>query len=156
MKNKRGIAKNNFRADGGKAWNPGKVEFIGKRGSREAAPKAAEARRRMIEEQAEDMKKKDTAPVHFAEAVADQQAGSNTPGHLTDTVVNDYMGGSNAAAKQADAYKGVFDSIKAGRTADKKGSVAAEARRRMIEREEGGHPDSGRDKADRRAYPRHE
>ena len=72
MKNKRGIAKNNFRADGGKAWNPGKVEFIGKRGSREAAPKAAEARRR------------------------------------------------------------------------------------MIEREEGGHPDSGRDKADRRAYPRHE
>lgn len=148
MRNKRGIARKNFRADGGRVWKPATRK-------KEAAPEATEARRRMIEEQGEEMNRKNAAPVHFAEEVADQQARMETPGHLTNTVVNDYIGGSDAAAKQAKAYGGVFESIKAGRTKDKKGSLADEARRRMIEREEA-HPDTGRDKANRRAYPKHE
>lgn len=151
MKN-RGRAIGNFRADSSKAWNPGKMEFIGKRGHR--TKEADEARRRMIEEQTHHMRQKAEAPIHFEGAIRNQQEGKGTPGLLTENVVNDYMGGRDAAARQAEAYEGVFDSIRAGRTADKKGGVAGEARRRMIEREGGGHPDAGRDNADRRAYPR--
>lgn len=42
MRNKRGIARKNFRADGGRVWKPATRK-------KEAAPEATEARRRMIE-----------------------------------------------------------------------------------------------------------
>lgn len=144
---KRGIARKGFRMDGGRPWNP-KTRLTGKN-----KPGALEARQRMIEEQAEDEERKCNAPVHFAEEVAEQQKKGAVPGSLTDEVVNEYMGGKYAAAEQAKAYSDYFENVKAGRSTEPKGSLAAAARQRMIDRDEERHPDGGRDKADRRAYP---
>lgn len=81
-------------------------------------------------------------------------------GSLTDSVVRDVLGGNMAAANQAEAYGDVIGNIKAGKgTRGKAGNLADAARNRMIERDseknrgEDKHPDKGRDKADRRAYP---
>ena len=62
---------------------------------------------------------------------------------------------------QANEYRGIIDNIKAGgRTGEQSGSLAAAAREKMINRqggndntENGGHPDTGKDRANRRAYP---
>lgn len=147
MRNKRGIARKGFRMDAGRPWKP-KARIDSKN-----KPESAEARQRMIEEQAEDAEREKNAPVHFADAVAEQQKKGITPQSLTDEVVNDYMGGKYAAAEQAAAYRDFFENVKAGRTTDPKGSLAEAARQRMIDRDEEGHPDSGKDKANRRAYP---
>lgn len=144
---KRGIARKGFRMDGGRPWNPQN------RPTGKNKPGALEARQRMIEEQAEDEERKCNAPIHLAEEVAEQQEKGSMPGSLTDEVVNEYMGGKYAAAKQAKAYKDYFENVKAGRNTDPECSLAAEARQRMIERDKEGHPDGGRDKANRRAYP---
>ena len=80
--------------------------------------------------------------------------------NITDRVVNELMGGSRAAENQANAYRDILDNIKAGgRTGEPSGSFAAAARERMIDRqggnddtENGGHPDTGKDRANRRAY----
>lgn len=78
---------------------------------------------------------------------------------LTDAVV-EQIGGNNAAIKQVDAYNKLLNDLREGkRTTEPQGSLAAIARERMIERQEETskndekHPDIGRDKARRKAYP---
>ena len=159
MSKKRGIARGSFRMDGCRLWKnfDSIVGQIGKRGKPQkenfAVSKAAEARKQMIEKD-EEKERAIQAPVKFAAAVAEQQKKGYTSGSLTDEVVNDYMGGKYAAAEQAKAYRDYIENVKAGRTTEPKGSLAAEARQRMIDRDEEGHPDIGRDKANRRAYPK--
>lgn len=78
---------------------------------------------------------------------------------LTDQIVSE-LGGSRAAEYQTNGYEALLDRIKNGN--DENGcSLAATARRRMIDRQggndgtdNGGHPDIGNDKANRRAYPK--
>ncbi len=135
--NKRGIAKGKFRADGGNVWSGRK--------------KAETARNNMIDRENSGKEKPKTAKDARKAMIERQEAG--TPESLTNSVVNDYMGGSDAAAKQSKAYQGVIDSIKAGKTAHEKGSLADAARNRMIERDAEGHPDIGRDRGKRKAYP---
>jgi|GEM_PF-6712088 hypothetical protein len=79
---------------------------------------------------------------------------------LTDSIVNDVMGGSRAAENQAKAYENIIGNIKAGKgTAATAGNMATAARERMIDRDNeknrcgNEHPDKGQDKANRRAYP---
>ena len=78
---------------------------------------------------------------------------------LTDQIVRE-LGGSRAAEYQAKEYQALLDRIKDGNV-EKVGSPAEAARRRMINRqggnddtENGGHPDIGKDRANRRAYPK--
>lgn len=80
---------------------------------------------------------------------------------LTDSIVRDVIGGSMAAEKQSRAYQGIIDNIKKGKhTSEPEGSMADEARERMIERDSmknrgiQEHPDIGRDNANRKAYPK--
>lgn len=148
---KRGLASGNFRMDSGRRWDAKQEEN---------QPNALKARERMLEKDAENKKRAMNAPVHFAEAVAEQQARRLTPQSLTDQVVADFMGGFNAAEKQAKAYQEVIDNFKNGKGArEPQGSLAAAARSRMIERHEQNSqraekcPDIGRDKANRKAYP---
>lgn len=73
---------------------------------------------------------------------------------MMDDIVNDYMGGSDAAAKQAKAYENLLQELKAGgKHHEQAGSAAEAARARMIERDNKKHPDIGRDRANRYAYP---
>lgn len=78
---------------------------------------------------------------------------------ITDAVVNDYMGGSDGAAKQAKEYEALLKDIKEGKgVRERKGSLADAARSRMIERQAGNKKattggDIGRDRANRQAYP---
>ena len=140
---KRGIAIGNFRADSIK-WDA--LEVLSK-------PNAPKARERMAE-----------GPKSLTEAVAEQQKRLENQGSLTDQVVNDFMGGSRAAEYQANAYQGIIDGIKAGKTTaeamEPAGSLAGAARKRMIEREQkqsrdnDDYPDIGMDRANRRAYPK--
>jgi hypothetical protein len=130
---KRGTAIGNFRMDGGRRWDAGK---------RTNQPNAPKARAKMSE-----------GPHSLTEAVTEQQS-------LTDEIVRDFMGGNNAAANQARAYSDIMENIKAGKgTREAVGSLAAAARKRMIERDEEKNrftdetPDIGKDKANRRAYP---
>lgn len=137
-----GIAIGNMRLDGIRMQDVGK-----------GRPKAKEARERLIDGEA------------MGEAVADQQKRLaneyGTGGSLTDALVKE-LGGSRTAENQANAYRGIIGNIKAGgRTGEPSGSLAEQARERMIDRqggnddtENGGHPDTGKDKADRRAYPK--
>ena len=109
MKVGRGYARGNFRADS-VDWNP-PLEEIRHDGG------AAEARRRMLERM--------------------ERENAESGASLTEQVVRDYMGGRNAAANQEAAYRALFDRIKTtGKTADNGNTCAAEARRRMIERQE--------------------
>ncbi len=80
---------------------------------------------------------------------------------LTDSIVHDIMGGSLAAVKQSNAYGELIENIKKGeRTSEPAGSMANASRERMIERDSlkyrgiQEHPDLGRDKANRKAYPK--
>lgn len=130
---RKGSARGAFRMDESRRWNID--DKLNK-------PNAPAARRRMAE-----------GAHSLTEVVAQQQMS------LTDQVVNEFMGGSNAAANQARAYGEVMDNFKYGRGAkEPTGSLAEAARRHMIEREEKKQdpdetPDIGRDKARRRAYP---
>jgi hypothetical protein len=125
---KRGIAKKEFRVDAGVFYDPfgtlGMKQTKRKRMT-ENRPQAAAARERMT----------------------DRQEENESP--FMDSIVDDYMGGRDAASKQAASYEQLFDDIKTG----KYNTLAAAARERMISRENGGHPDIGRDRANRRAYP---
>lgn len=125
----KGKANGNYRLDSGRKWTA--KEKIDQ-------PTADKAREKMIARENKDS--------------------------LTDDVVNDYMGGKNAAQHQANAYEKLLKSIKSGRgSREPEGSLADAARERMKERNRsknrevgennnGGHPDIGRDKANRRAY----
>lgn len=140
---KRGIAIGNFRADG-RNWDVAERIF---------QPNAPKARERMAER-----------PKSLYGAVADQQKRMEDKGSLTDQVVNEFMGGSRAAEYQANAYQGIIDGIKSGKNTAEAGAVvgnlADTARKCMIEREQdrsrdnGNHPDIGRDKANKMAYPK--
>ena len=84
-----------------------------------------------------------------------------TGGSLTDTLVKE-LGGGKMAENQTNACKNLINNIKAGGgTGELDGDLAAAARKRMIDRqgsngdtENGGHPDMGKDRANRRAYPK--
>ena len=142
VKARAGVAIGNMRLDGIR------MQDIGK-----GRPKAKEARERLIDGEA------------MGGAVADQQKRLadkyGTGGSLTDALVKE-LGGSRTAENQANAYQGIIDNIKAGgRTGEPSGSLAAAAREKMINRqggnddtENGGHPDIGKDRANRRAYPK--
>lgn len=141
VKTRAGVAIGNMRLDGIR------MQDIGK-----GRPKAKEARERLIDGEA------------MGGAVADQQKWLvdkyGTCGSLTDALVKE-LGGIRMAENQANSYRGIIDNIKAGgRTKDPSGSLAADARKRMIDRqsgnddtENGGHSDIGKDRANRRAYP---
>lgn len=75
---------------------------------------------------------------------------------LTDEVVKDYMGGRDAAARQAREYESLIKDIKSGKKhSHGSNSLAEAARERMIERQEQNsrYVDVGMDRANRRAYP---
>ena len=134
VKARAGVAIGNMRLDGIR------MQDIGK-----GRPKAKEARERLIDGEA------------MGEAVADQQERLadkyGTGGSLTDALVKE-LGGSRTAENQANAYQGIFDNIKAGgRTGEPSGSLSAAARERIIDRQ-GGNDDTGKDRANRRAYPK--
>lgn len=129
-----GIVIGNMRFDSISPQNLGK----GLRNLLESEPQAKKARERM------------------------KEYGTN--GSLTDAIVRE-LGGNRAAENQANAYHELLDGIKAGKTTSESGetagSLAEQARKKMIERqgsnddtENGGHPDIGRDKANRQAYPK--
>ena len=140
IKKAAGAAIGNMRFDGIR------VQDVGK-----GRPQAQKARERLIDGEV------------IGEAIADQQkriedkygAGCS----LTDAIVKD-LGGSRAAEYQAKEYQALLDRIKDGNL-EKVGSPAEAARQRMIDRqcgnddtENGGHPDIGKDMANRRAYPK--
>lgn len=81
-------------------------------------------------------------------------------GGLTDSIVHEVMGGSLTAEKQRKEYSELIDNIKKGKcTIGPSGSMADAARERMIGRDsmrnriEPDHPDIGKDRANRKAYP---
>ena len=142
VKARAGVAIGNMRLDGIRMQDVGK-----------GRPKAKEARERLIDGKA------------MGEAIADQQKRLadkyGIGGGLTDALVKE-LGGSRTAENQANAYRGIIDNIKAGgRTGEPSGSLSAAARERMIDCQggnddtgNGGHPDTGKDRANRRAYPK--
>ncbi len=142
VKARAGVAIGNMRLDGIRMQDVGK-----------GRPKAKEARERLVDGEA------------MGEAIADQQKRLadkyGIGGGLTDALVKE-LGGSRTAENQANAYRGIIDNIKAGgRTGEPSGSLSAAARERMIDRQggnddtgNGGHPDTGKDRANRRAYPK--
>lgn len=121
-----GAANNKFRTDSGRRWKAAKV--VDK-------TNADSARERMIERE-----KKNS---------------------LTDEIFN-ALGGNNAARMQAETMQNYMQRAKEGKkTGHEPESAAEAARNRMIERQERKkqkednekHPDIGKDKANRKAYP---
>lgn len=131
MGHKVGTARGNFRADSSVKW---------------------EDERKMLEKKLEKS---------CAAAARERMMGrENQGGSLTDEVVEYYMGGRDGDARNAAEYAKLMEDIKQGRImADNPGNEAWLARREMIERDllknrgQEQHPDAGKDRANRMAYP---
>ena len=130
MKHKIGTAVGDFRMDGGVAWKGMPRENYVR--EQRVMSKAKKSRIKMIEDQEK---------LHRGQT-------------LTGIVVKEIIGGEFAAVQQVREYEELFEQIKQGKTAGSEKNVATEARQRMIERDKERYPDIGKDKANRRAYPK--